>query len=129
LKSSGQFLDLERVAMYRLKIQHLFVLSYNQDISSFDHVAEALARMVYCNVVVCNSGHFGGSAAVTPYYEPSKRVIYRHSGNKLATSQIISLPVRDLVLAQSGTDPGKVFKERPPGADGFQSLTSKEASI
>lgn len=76
-------LDLERVAMYRLQVQHLFVLAYNMDITSFDHAAEALARMVFCNVVICNTGKFGGSIAVSPYKRQERRLIYRHSGAKL----------------------------------------------
>ena len=56
------FLDLERAAMYRGRLQHLFVLSFNQDAASFNHVAEALARTVFANVVVCNCGHYGGLA-------------------------------------------------------------------
>jgi len=55
------FLDLERVASYRGQIQHLFVLAYNKDIRSFQHAAEAMARMVFCNVLVCNAGYYGGS--------------------------------------------------------------------
>jgi predicted amidohydrolase len=110
------FLDLERVTMYRQKIQHLFVIAYNRDIVSFDHAAEALSRMVYCNVVVCNTGHFGGSAAVSPYYDPNKRLIYRHCGNRLSTSQIIKLPVRELVWAQQGNATPNLFKGLPPGA-------------
>jgi predicted amidohydrolase len=111
------FLDLERVTMYRLKVQHLFVLSYNRDISSFDHAAEALSRMVYCNVVVCNTGFYGGSTAVSPYYEPNRRLIYRHCGNGLSTSQIIKLPVQELVWAQQDKATPKLFKGLPPGAD------------
>jgi hypothetical protein len=61
------FLDLERVAMYRSGIQHLFILAYNPDLPTFDHAAEALSRMIFCNVVVCNTGTHGGSLAVSPY--------------------------------------------------------------
>lgn len=112
-------LDLERVAMYRLHIQHLFVLAYNRDITTFDHAAEALARMVYCNIVICNTGTYGGSIAVSPYKRPERRLIYRHSGSKLSTSQTIDLPVRALYEAQTDTWPaGKAreFKALPPGA-------------
>jgi predicted amidohydrolase len=112
-------LDLERVAMYRLHIQHLFVLAYNKDITTFDHAAEALARMVYCNIVICNTGTYGGSIAVSPYKQPERRLIYRHSGSKLSTSQTIHLPVKALYEAQTDTWPkGKEreFKALPPGA-------------
>jgi predicted amidohydrolase len=96
------FLDLERVAAYREQIQHLFVLSYNRDTGSFEHAAEAMSRMIFCNVVVCNTGFYGGSLAVSPYYRPQRRTIYKHCGAELITSQIIELPVKNLWEHQQG---------------------------
>ena len=61
------FLDLDRIALYRNKIQTLIILAYNQDTNTFHHSAEAISRMVFCNIVVCNCGHFGGSLAISPY--------------------------------------------------------------
>ena len=109
------FLDLDRIVLYRNKIQTLFILSHNKDTNSFDHVAEAITRMVFCNVVVCNCGHFGGSLAISPFREPYTRTIYRHSGQKLPNAQLIELPLRSLVQhQQSGTDIN-TYKSLPPG--------------
>lgn len=112
------FLDLERITMYRGKVQHLFILALNQDATSFRHVAEAVARMVFCNVIICNCGYFGGSLAVSPYRLPEQRTIYNHAGARLGTSQIIELPVGDLCLHQGKSptnDEGRTFKSLPPG--------------
>lgn len=112
------FLDLERIAMYRGKVHHLFILALNKDATSFRHVAEAVSRMVFCNVVICNCGYFGGSQAVSPYRLPEQRLIYSHSGAGLATGQIIELPVASLDMHQnySGHNgSGKEFKSLPPG--------------
>ena len=122
------FLDLERVAMYRMRIQNLFVLAYNNDLSSFEHAAEALARMIYCNIVVCNTGHFGGSAVLSPYHKPEKRLLYRHQGNGLSTSQTVCLPIASLIEAQSGGAKGD-FKSLPPGAQANPGLIEIETSI
>jgi len=115
------FLDLERVAAYRGRIQHLFVLAYNNDITSFNHAAEAMARMIFCNVIVCNCGAFGGSLAFTPHYTPVRRVIYQHSGSNLATAQVVEVPVRTLFEHQRKPPrPGqKEFKSLPPGYRAF----------
>jgi hypothetical protein len=113
------FLDLERIAMYRGKVQHLFILALNKDSTSFRHVAEAVSRMAFCNVVICNCGHFGGSLAVSPYRLSERRTIYQHAGPGLSTGQIIELPVATLDLHQRGGDPVKngikEYKSLPPG--------------
>lgn len=113
------FLDLERITMYRGKVQHLFILALNKDATSFRHVAEAVSRMVFCNVVICNCGHFGGSQAVSPYRLPERRTIYQHAGPGLATGQVIELPVGPLDSHQNGNGPMlkgvNEFKSLPPG--------------
>jgi predicted amidohydrolase len=126
------FLDLERVAMYRSEIQHLFILAYNPDLPTFNHAAEALSRMIFCNVVVCNTGTHGGSLAVSPYKGVEKRVVYQHIGSPLATGQTVSLPVEDLILAQSGKWPvgrEREFKSLPPGVPVKHNLTTHEGTI
>lgn len=127
------FLDLERITMYRGKVQHLFILALNKDATSFRHVAEAVSRMVFCNIVICNCGHFGGSQAVTPYRHADRRVIYQHAGAGLATGQIIELPVSRLDLHQHRQYPiwrgEKEFKNLPPGFDFSVDLIEKLSKI
>ena len=108
------FMDLDRIAMYRGKIQTLFILAYNQDTTSFDHLAEAISRTVFCNVVICNCGHYGGSLAVSPYRESYKRTVYKHSGMRLPNSQIVELPLAGIKSHQMNPVT-KVFKSLPPG--------------
>jgi predicted amidohydrolase len=127
------FLDLERIAMYRGKVHHLFILALNKDATSFRHVAEAVARMVFCNVIICNCGHFGGSLAVSPYRLSERRTIYRHAGPGLATGQVIELPVAELDLHQRGGNPlkdgVKAFKSLPPGYEVSVVLLEQLAKI
>ena len=122
------FLDLDRLAMYRAKLQTLFILAYNRDTTSFEHVAEALSRMLFCNVVVCNCGHFGGSLAVSPFRAPHLRAVYKHSGFKLPNFQIVELPLAELAAHQSGNNKSE-FKSRPPGFDTFVTLNAKTVSV
>jgi len=107
-------MDLDRIAMYRNKIQTLFILAYNRDTTSFHHVAETIARTVFCNVVVCNCGFYGDSLAVSPFRESYDRTVYRHTGQKLANVQIVELPLESLRLQQNGATDNK-FKRLPPG--------------
>ena len=114
----SDFFDLERFVIYRGKIQHLFVISHNQDTESYYFLAEAISRLVFCNVVICNTGFYGDSIAFSPYDKSFKRYIYRHKGQDLFATQVIKLPVRDLIEAQM-LSPKKsnksLFKAPPPG--------------
>ena len=109
------FLDVEMHLLYRTNIQHLFVLSYNKDVMSFRHTAESLCRTLYCNVVICNTGFYGGSVCVAPYKLPHRRVIYNSEGNYLFSTQIIKLPVKSISEQQRGVKHYPELKDLPPG--------------
>ncbi len=130
------FMDIERALMYRGRIQHLFVLAYNRDVGMFKSLADSLSRTVFCNVVVCNTGYYGGSLAVSPYYSAHRRTCYAHDGAGLFTTQVIQLPVRGLIQAQSGAPPitatkkvEQEFKEPPAGFRSGLQLTRRSQEL
>ena len=110
-------------------IQTLFILAYNRDITSFDHLAEAISRTVFCNVIVCNCGYYGGSLAVSPYREPHKRMVYQHSGAKLTNAQIVEIPLSALKNHQNKTGASNTFKNLPPGFPDVHTLIIKNEDI
>ena len=119
------FMDIERALMYRGKIHHLFVLAYNKDVGMFHSLAESLSRTIYCNVVVCNTGFYGGSIAVSPFYDSFRRKLFSHEGGNLFTTQVFTLPLKYLDDSLSGI-PKKstvkeseklLFKDPPPGIE------------
>lgn len=113
----ADFYDIERFALYKGRIQHLFILAYNKDVKSFNYLCEAISRLVYCNVVICNTGHYGGSICFSLKDKEWKRYIYRHEGTNLFTSQVVRLPVRDFFETQKidSVAHEKGFKNQPPG--------------
>lgn len=121
----ANFYDLERYVVYQGRIQHLFLIAYNQDTESFHHLTESYARLVYCNVLICNTGFHGGSTVFCPRKESYRRIVYSHYGEKLSTVQTVELPVQSLVDAQTSYD-GKNFKSPPPGYDNRFGKLSKD---
>lgn len=113
----ADFYDIERFVLYKGRIQHLFILAYNKDVRSFNYLCEAISRLVYCNVVICNTGHYGGSICFSLKDKDWKRYVYRHEGANLFTSQIVKLPVKSFVEAQTKeVEPLKRgYKNPPPG--------------
>lgn len=110
----ADFYDIERFALYKGRIQHLFIIAYNKDVKSFYFLAEAISRLVYCNVVICNTGFYGGSICFSLYKDDFKRYIYKHEGMRLFTSQIVQLPVKAFADAQKPNAGKTEFKSQPP---------------
>lgn len=111
----ADFFDIERFTVYKGRVQHIFILAYNIDTNSFFAIAEAVSRLVFCNVVIVNTGKFGDTCAYSPYRNSYDRIIYRTQGKDLFATQVFKLPVKDLVNAQKNEDNNKLFKSRPPG--------------
>lgn len=105
------------------KILHLFVAAYNRDIQTFDSLSDAAMRLLFCNVVIANGGTYGGSVAVSPYYDPHRREVLRIRGQEVDAAENFHLPLQPLRLAQRGEEtpsppqprPKKqrLFKDRP----------------
>jgi len=111
----SDFFDIERFVVYKGRIHHLIIISHNPDTDSYYFLAEAISRLVYCNVAICNTGEFGDSIGFCPYKESYQRIVYRHKGSGLFSTQVITLPVKDLDLEQKDKNKNKIFKSRPPG--------------
>lgn len=111
----SDFFDIERFVVYKGRIHHLVIIAHNQDTESYYFLAEAISRLVYCNVIICNTGEYGDSIAFSPYKDTFKRTIYRHKGQGLFSSQVVSVPVRALDSEQNKEVINKIFKARPPG--------------
>ncbi|RIW28209.1 hypothetical protein D3H55_22155 [Bacillus salacetis] len=94
------YLNLPVQKLLQAKIQTLFVVAYNSDLGYFHTLSDTLHRILFCNVVVCNTGNYGGSHSFTPYRSPHKRQRYEISGNQVDAITTIELPLKDLAKEQ-----------------------------
>lgn len=117
----ADFYDLERFVAYKGRVQHIIIIAYNKDVNSFFALSEAIARLVMCNVIICNTGKFGDSMAFCPYKdkEDYKRQIFRHKGANLFATQVVNVPVRMLVNDQAlaSSNSGTKHFKCPPEYD------------
>lgn len=125
--------DIERMILYQGRIHHLFIISLNKDLNTYFAMAETLTRLLYCNVIVCNTGQYGGSLAFSPFDDTNDRIIYKYHGQKNFTTHHISVPIKSLSIAQ-GFDfvngdkkkSGIKFKATPPGySDKYQGILAQ----
>lgn len=107
------FMDVERYYIYKGRIQHLFVVAFNKDVQHFISLCESIARTVYCNVIICNNGSYGGSISYSPLKERWERILCKHEGKNSIFYQTIRLPVSELIEAQRKHN-HKVSKFKPP---------------
>jgi hypothetical protein len=117
----ADFYDIEKYIAYKGKVQHIIIIAYNKDSSSFFALAEAVSRLVMCNVIICNTGKFGDSIAFSPYKEHHQRIIYRHQGADQFMTQIVKLPVSQLYKEQEDDSVKKGIFKKPPGYKYYKS--------
>lgn len=109
------FMDIERALLYRGRIHHLIVLAYNKDIKMFESLAVSLSRTIFCNVIVCNTGYYGGSLLVSPFHDAHKRIGYAIEGGGMFSVQCVQLCVSALDEAIHARGKDRIYKHLPPG--------------
>ncbi|AIQ42922.1 hypothetical protein MKZ24_13705 [Paenibacillus sp. FSL R7-0297] len=119
------FLNLPVQAILQSQIQTLFVLTYNTDVAGFISIADTMQRMLLCNVVICNTGYYGGSVAFTPLRDRNKRQVFQINGNHIQAAVSVHLPLSEVEKVQETgvTKQGdNKYFHRPPD---FGRLASK----
>ncbi|WP_141500293.1 hypothetical protein [Paenibacillus luteus] len=111
------FLNLPVQAILQSQIQTLFVLTYNKDVSGFISIADTMQRMLLCNVIICNTGYYGGSAAFTPLRDRNKRQVLQISGNEIQAAVSVRLPINEVWQVQTTGESNigsSKYMQRPP---------------
>lgn len=119
------FLNLPVQAILQSKIQTLFVLTYNMDVTGFISIADTVQRLLLCNVVICNTGYYGGSVAFAPIREPRhKRQVLQINGNQIHAAVSVHLPIKEVWKVQETgeIEQGKnKYFQLPPDFGGLSS--------
>ncbi len=83
----------------RGEILHLFVVAYNRDVELYEALTWSRAYENYVNLVMVNSGRYGGSTAWTPKRK-HEREIARIRGNDLMVIADVTIPAGELLKKQ-----------------------------
>jgi len=96
------------------------VVARNQDVETFDRMAQALNYHTFQMVIVANDGNVGGSSAYAPYKGRHDRRIFHFYGQEQATIAYLDIDPIDEFLQRlenaRGEDDKRQFK-RPPAID------------
>lgn len=116
------YLNLPIHQMLQKKIQTLFVVSFNKDLNYYYAMSESIHRILYCNVVVCNTANFGGSHVFTPYRESYKREVLKLYGNEVETAVTVNLPLKKIKEIQHASrfEEFEGFVKKPSDYDYIQ---------
>jgi len=91
---------VETLVAFQGHVLHLVIPAYNRDLTTFDGLSDAAMRLLFANVILANTGRFGGSLAVAPFYEAHDREMLRVRGQHIDTVEHLSVPLAQLELAQ-----------------------------
>ncbi|WP_131821574.1 hypothetical protein [Desulfofundulus australicus] len=124
------FMNLPVQVLLQSSIQTLFIVAFNKDVSAFKALAETDIRLLLCNVVICNTGRYGGSLAYAPYRKPYERLVYQVEGNNVESAVTIELPLSPLRQIQR-TPESALFDEeqrffRKPPYYGQMAIKTRE---
>ena len=98
--------DLRLVSDLRDRSDIFIIPALNQDVGTFDHMAQALHYHMYQLIIVANNGAYGGSNAYLPQGEPFKRQIFHTHGQPQAS--ISFLEIDDLQGLKRRRDLGRL---------------------
>jgi len=87
--------DLKLAADLRNQTDMLIVSAHNQDVPTFDSMANALSWHMFQHVVIVNSGEFGGTVVAAPYRERHERTLVAEHGGMQAAISIIDVDLSD----------------------------------
>ena len=110
--------DIKLAADLRDLVDGYLVSASNQDIGTFDAMAESLRYRMYNHTIIVNTANFGGSTIQAPYKKDYERVLlHLHGGNQPMVA-IVTMKLSDFAKRDDGDD--VIVKYPPAGYPGRQ---------
>lgn len=113
--------DLNLAADLRDRSDVFAIPALNQDVGTFDHMAQALHYHMYQLVLIANNGGFGGSNAYLPKGESYNRQVFHTHGQPQATISFLEIDDIDQMkkrhkLGRLGPKANMTWKFPPAGS-------------
>ncbi|OAB29664.1 hypothetical protein SAMN05444395_1075 [Flavobacterium fryxellicola] len=112
----NDLLDINNRCSLRGNIDALFVIAWNQDLETYQHLVKSASLDIHCFVSLCNNKSYGDTRIRAPYKDEWKRDMQKIHGGILDNFMISELPIYELRDYQSNNvPPNKPFKPFPTG--------------
>lgn len=98
------------------KIDNLFVIAWNQDIETYEHLVKSSCLDIHCFVTLCNNREYGDTRIRAPYKASWKRDVMKIHGGMLDNFVLSELDIKALRNFQTNEiPPEQPFKPFPIG--------------
>jgi hypothetical protein len=94
--------DIKLAADLRDLVDGYLVSALNQDIGTFDAMAESLRYRMYNHTVIVNTANYGGSTIQAPYHKDYNRVLLHLHGNEQPMVAIVTMKLSDFANPGGG---------------------------
>lgn len=112
----NDLLDINNRCYLRGEIDALFVVAWNQDLETYQHLVKSASLDIHCFVSLCNNKIFGDTRIRAPYKDEWKRDMQKIHGGELDNFMISELPIYELRNYQTNNvPPCKPYKPFPTG--------------
>lgn len=112
----NDLLDINNRCNLRGEIDALFVIAWNPDIETYQHLVKSATLDIHCFVSLCNNKIYGDTRIRAPFKDEWKRDMQKIHGGELDNFMISKLPIKELRDYQSNNvPPSKPFKPFPTG--------------
>ena len=115
----SDFLSLGLRWILQGEVQTIFVPAQNKDSMTYNHISETSVRDLHCVTIVCNNPERGSSHCYAPYYDRSKRIIFKKIGVSKPEYHTFTVDyLKEFKKTQKEANPIQPFRNPDPENDG-----------